>query len=125
MRFKHYKYRFGGDGDEAPAEGFVKFTKDDIVVYDRMLTKAELRKYDLIDLNEPVKQLARLRSANKMTQAKLAEQVGVPVRTVQAWEKNGMGGSSLVNAFRVSRVLHVPITDLIEPEDKAWKPKSS
>jgi putative transcriptional regulator len=63
--------------------------------------------------------IRRLRfDANEMTQAELADRVGVTRQTVNAIEQ-GKYSPSLETAFRIARVFGVPLTDVFQFEEGA------
>lgn len=113
-----------------PKSGFVRIEKCDsdqdyyaVAVYERILLDKEIKKHELIDLNEPVKKLTRLRLGHEMRQSELSELTGISVRTIQSWELNGMGGASLSNAYKIAYVLNCSLVDLLEDEDTDWSPQ--
>lgn len=128
MRKKFYRYGIMDDVD-VPLEGFVKFEDDKngklfaVVVYKKIISEKTMKEYGLIDLNEkPDSKIGTLRIKAGLTQNELADAVGASPRTVQVWETEGMGGASLLSAYKVSRVLKCPMTALLNAEDLKWKP---
>jgi DNA-binding XRE family transcriptional regulator len=82
-----------------------------------------MKEYGMIDLNEkPDSRIGTLRIKAGLTQSELADVIGASVRTVQVWETEGMGGASLLSAYKVSKVLKCPMTALLNEEDLKWKP---
>ncbi len=65
--------------------------------------------------NQPVEITNKIRTlrffAREMTQAELAEKVGVSRRTIVALER-GENGLSLALAFRIAKVFDVPIEEV-------------
>ena len=60
-----------------------------------------------------------VRERKGVTQAELAERVGVTVRAVRKWETAGIRHASLGNAERAAAVLGCCVTDLLrEPDGK-------
>lgn len=63
--------------------------------------------------------LRTIRERAGITQAQLAEGVGVTVRAVRKWETAGIRHASLGNAERAAAVLGCCVTDLLrEPDGK-------
>lgn len=128
MRKKFYRYGIMDDVD-VPLEGFVKFEDDKngklfaVVVYKKIISEKTMKEYGMIDLNEkPDSRIGTLRIKAGLTQSELADVIGASVRTVQVWETEGMGGASLLSAYKVSKVLKCPMTALLNEEDMKWKP---
>lgn len=128
MRKKFYRYGIMDDVD-VPLDGFVKFEDDKkgelfaVVVYKKIISEKTMKEYGLIDLNEkPDSKIGTLRIKAGLTQNELADAVGASPRTVQVWETEGMGGASLLSAYKVSMVLKCPMTALLNAEDLKWKP---
>jgi transcriptional regulator with XRE-family HTH domain len=62
---------------------------------------------------ERVRNLERLRKAAGLTQAQLAEMVGVDQATVSRWEQ-GERSPMIATAFAVANALHCTIDDLLK-----------
>lgn len=115
MRFKYYRYATTDGG--IPKKGFVRY-EDDVAVFDRMLSEAEIRKHGLEDLNAPVKKITRLRVSSGLKQSDLAEMTGIGVRTIREYEKNGTNGAPFRNVVKLAKALHCNVMDLAEYNEK-------
>lgn len=63
--------------------------------------------------------LRTIRERNGLTQAQLAERVGVTARAVRKWETAGIRHASLGNAERAASALGCGVADLLrEPDGK-------
>jgi putative transcriptional regulator len=66
--------------------------------------------------------IQRLREAQGLTQAKLAEALGVPIGTVQGWEQ-ARRVPRLQVAVRLARALGVTVEALVEGEEQERSPR--
>lgn len=112
-----------------PKAGFVRFDEYNVpkeyhavAVFDRTIKPSDIKKYDLVDLNAPAKKLTILRLSFGMKQSELAEITGLSIRTIQGWELNGMSGAAIGKAYRICKVLHCSLEDLLEDDDLSWTP---
>ena len=119
-RFKYYRYARKTE-TPLPRKGFIRFEEygvpkeyHSIAVYERMLSEAEVSKHDLVDLNEPVKRLTRIRLSAGMKQADLSKATGISIRTIHGYEYNGMNGAPLRNVIKIAKVLKCKADDLAE-----------
>lgn len=65
------------------------------------------------------KVLRTIRERSGLTQAQLAERVGVTVRAVRKWETAGIRHASLGNAEKAAAALGCGVTDLLgEPDGR-------
>ena len=126
-RYSFYNYGITDANQKYPKNGFLRVNDLDVpegleavLVYNTILTDAEIAKYKLVDLNHPTKNLTKVRVRLGMRQAELARRTGLSLRTIQGWELNGMGGAAISKAYRVAKVLGCSIEDLMEEEDKTW-----
>ena len=121
-RFKYYKYGTTKDV-KLPKIGWVRSEKDasgkylTIEIYDRIIRDADVKKYHLVDLNEPTSKLTKYRSSAGITQNQLAEILGIPRRTVQTWEKNGVNKAAFDSVVKLASVLKCNVMDLYEEEN--------
>ena len=61
--------------------------------------------------------LRTIRERSGLTQAQLAERVGVTVRAVRKWETSGIRHASLGNAERAAAALGCGVADLLREPD--------
>lgn len=118
-RNKYYKYRTTDPGIGLPKKGFIYMEERDptVAIFDRLLKVREINKYKLIDLNTDVKKLTKYRASIGMKQADLAEQSGVSIKTIQAWEFYGINGGAVSKVVKVADVLGIKdIRVLLEDE---------
>lgn len=123
-RFKYYRYARRADNG-LPKKGFIRFEEygvpdeyHSIAVFERMLSEAEMKRFGLIDLNEPVKKLTRIRVSACMKQSELSEITGISTRTIQGYELNGMNGASFRNVILIAKALRCNVMDLAEYNEK-------
>ena len=123
-RFKYYRYARKVDKG-LPKRGFIRFEEygvpkeyHSIAVFERMLSEAEIKKFGLIDLNDPVKKLTRIRLSAGMRQADLAEMTGISIRTIHGYEMKGMNGAPFRNVILIAKALHCNVMDLAEYNEK-------
>ena len=89
----------------------------DVICMKRLLRPKEIKKYDLVDLNEGFKKLTIYRSSIEMTQRELAEQTGIPLKTIQRWELVGLNEGKAISAVKIADVLKCSVKDLMEDEN--------
>lgn len=123
-RFKYYRYARKVDNG-LPKRGFIRFEEygvpkeyHSIAVFERMLSETEIKKFGLIDLNEPVKKLTRIRLSAGLRQSDLSEMTGISVRTIHGYEYNGMNGAPFRNVILIAKALHCNVMDLAEYNEK-------
>lgn len=89
----------------------------DVLTYKRRLTAKEIEDYELDDLNkDPKSSLARIREEKGLRQRELAEKIGVPVRTFEGWEFNGIGKLNFNKVMKIASVLGCTAEDLYDGE---------
>jgi DNA-binding XRE family transcriptional regulator len=89
----------------------------DVLTYKRRLTAKEIEDYELDDLNkDPKSSLARIREEKGLRQRELAENIGVPVRTFEGWEFNGIGKLNFNKVMKIASVLGCTAEDLYDGE---------
>lgn len=124
-RFKYYRYGMLDKG-QIPKKGLIRMEHDwefdggelwGVAVYDRPLMMYEIEKHKFIDMNDPVRNLTRIRMHRGLKQKELSEAAGVPLRTLQGWELNGMQNAALGSAIKLADYLKCDVRDLLDPED--------
>ncbi len=124
-RFKYFRYgQRIGEKAKFPKKNFVRFEEgnencDKIAAYTTLLPDDVVAKNNLIDLNSKMTKLAKLRQTAGIGQNEFAEMMGIPRRTVQTWESNGMNKASLDSVVKVADYFGVKdLRDFYEPEEK-------
>ena len=105
-KIKYYRYALKEEG-RFPKTGFVREEKAPegyyaMAAYTTILPDSTVKKYNLVDLNEDVRYVSRLRIRAGLTQREMAEKIGIPYRTYQNWEINGMEGAILGGAVKLA-----------------------
>lgn len=120
-----YRYGLKNADKKYPKDGFIRSTDYDVpdgcdlvLVYKKPLTDAEIKKYDLVNMNGRVRALTRLRLGIGMKQTELAAITGLSLRTIQGWELNGMGGAALSKAYKTAKALGCTMDDLLDDDEK-------
>ena len=120
-----HEYGIKTENQKYPKSGFLRVRDYDlpegcarVLVYATLLTDEEVKKYGLVDLNPPAKNLTKMRVKVGMKQTELARVSGVPLRTIQGWELNGMAGAALSKAYKIAKALGCQIEDLLDEEDR-------
>lgn len=127
-RANYFYYGTKKDGQKYPKKGFLR-ERDygipdgckKVLVYNIILSKEDVEKYNLVNLNSDFNMLTRRRIACGITQKELAKTTGLSVRTIQGWELYGISGAALSKAYRVAKVLGCTMEDLLDEEDLNWK----
>lgn len=105
-KLKYYRYALKEEG-KFPKKNFVRLENPPdgywgSAVYNTLLPDQTVKKYCLVDLNDDVSHLARLRILAGIKQGEAAEKLGVPLRTLQGWEMGGIGSANLTNSIKLA-----------------------
>lgn len=117
-RFKYFRYTMadGVTKKQLPTLGFVRIENENTAVYERPLTKAEIKKCKLTEdeRNDKARNITRLRMAKGYTQDELGDISGVPKNAVQRYDINGTGTCPLKYAVRLAKALDCSVLDFLE-----------
>lgn len=124
-RFKYFRYgQRTGEKAKFPKKNFVRFEEgnencDKIAAYTTLLPDDVVAKSNLVDLNGKMTKLAKLRLIAGIGQNEFAEMMGIPRRTVQTWESNGMNKASFDAVVKVADCFGVKdLREFYEPEEE-------
>ena len=120
-KLKYFRYgQKSGTKAKFPRKNFVRFedgndTCDKIAAYTVMLADDVVVRNNLVDLNEKVTKIAKLRLIAGIGQSEFANMMDIPKRTIQTWETVGMNKASLDSVVKIADFFGVKdLRDLLE-----------
>lgn len=113
-REKQYRFKMTRSLDRLPKGGEIGYNGD--LIMPRLMKPREIEKYGLVDLNEGYTKLTIYRSAIGMKQSELSALTGIPIKTIQGWELNGLNVANVVKAVKIADALRCNVKDLLEDE---------
>lgn len=124
-KLKYFRYgQKTGTKAKFPRKNLVRFedgndTYDKIAAYTVMLADDVVVRNNLVDLNEKVTKIAKLRLIAGIGQNEFANMMDIPKRTLQTWESKGLNAASFDAVVKIADFFGVKdLRDLLEPKDE-------
>lgn len=124
-KLKYFRYgQKTGTKAKFPRKNLVRFedgndTYDKIAAYTVMLADDVVVRNNLVDFNEKVTKIAKLRLIAGIGQNEFANMMDIPKRTLQTWESKGLNAASFDAVVKIADFFGVKdLRDLLEPKDE-------